>query len=75
MTSEGNALAGITDLVAGDPYDVYLTEPVGFTFTGGRAVGAEVLADGKVGDLRVLGLWSARGVLATWRLEYATPGP
>lgn len=76
----GTALQGTSDLVAGDPYEVYLTEPAGFALTGVTVDGAdpahaEIIANQKDGALRVIRLRSARGGRVTWRVEYRPGGP
>jgi hypothetical protein len=71
VTWAGRAIEGVSDLVAGDPYEIYLTEPPGYAFSSVRVVGAEVLADDRVGVLRVLRLLSSTGGRVTWHLEYA----
>ncbi len=70
VTWAADALDGTSDVVADDPYEIYLTEPAGYTFTGARVAGADVLADERVGALRRLRVRSARGGRVTWHVEY-----
>jgi hypothetical protein len=70
VTWAAGALDGVSEVVANDPYEIYLSEPAGFTFTNARVVGADVLANQKVGDLRVLRLRAPRGGRVSWHLEY-----
>ena len=65
-----NALDGVSDVVANDPYEIYLTEPDGFTFADLRVTGAEVLSNQKVGALRVLRLRSAHNGPVQWNVTY-----
>jgi hypothetical protein len=69
------ALDGLSDVVAGDPYEIYLTEPFGFTLVDTRVVGAETLSNEKIGALRRLRLVSPRGGSISWRLAYRTDAP
>jgi len=65
-----NALDGVSDVVANDPYEIYLTEPDGFAFADLRVTGAEALSNQKVGALRVLRLRSEQNRAVQWRIEY-----
>ncbi len=67
----GNALSGTSDLVGGDPYDLYVSEPAGFRFV--RATtgdGAEVVSAARAGALRVVRLRAASSARVTWRMEW-----
>ena len=55
----GDTLRGSSDVVGGDAYELYLTEPAGFRFAGATADGAEVL--------RLNAGHSAR---VTWRVRW-----
>lgn len=70
-----DSLDGVSSVVAGDPYEVYLTEPSGYAFLNARIEGAEVLTNEKVGPLRRLRLLSPRGGLVRWRVAYRTDPP
>jgi hypothetical protein len=69
------ALEGVSDVVANDPYELYLTEPGGYAYVSSRIEGAEVLADERVGTLRRLRLLSTRGGEVRWRVTYRTDAP
>ena len=70
VTWAGTALDGVSNVVANDPYEIYLTEPDGFSFADVRVTGADVLSNQRVGALRVLRLRSANGGAVTWRVAY-----
>ena len=72
VTWAADALDGTSDVVANDPYEIYLTEPAGYTFTSARVAGADVLADERVGALRRLRVRSTHGGRVTWHVEYRT---
>ena len=86
VTWTGRTLSGTSELVAGDEYAIYLTEPDGFTLQRVSAEGADVaghsleepaarqLASGdsaKAGRTRIVRLRSAAGGRATWTISYA----
>ena len=66
----GDTLSGTSDLVGGDANDLYLSEPSGFRFAGATADGAEVLASGRSGELRVVRLTTSRSARVTWRVRW-----
>ncbi len=68
-------LDGSSDLVANDPYEIYVTEPEGYEFIEARVTGAEVVANDRVGVLRRLRLLSREGGQVSWRMEYRTAAP
>jgi hypothetical protein len=70
-----NSLDGVSSAVAGDPYELYLTEAPGYAFVDARIEGAEVTANEKVGALRRLRLLSTRGGEVRWHLAYRTDAP
>lgn len=75
VTWNGAALDGASDLVAGDPYEVYLTEPAGFTARDVRVTGADLLANVKTGPVRTLRMRSPAGGRAQWQVTYAPGTP
>ena len=66
----GDALSGESDIVAGDPYVLYLEEPAGFRFAGVTAEGARVADQRFEGGMRVIRLESERGGTVRWRVRY-----
>ncbi|MEO8361464.1 MAG: alpha-galactosidase [Vicinamibacteria bacterium] len=74
VTWAGSALEGVSDLVAGDPYEIYLSEPAGYRLEAVTVAGASVLDNHRVGDLRVLRLGANAGGRATWRVSYVSDG-
>ncbi len=81
----GRALSGTSDLVAGDEYAIYLTEPEGFTLQRVSAGGADVVGNtieapaapapvtggATPGPTRIVRLRAAAGGRATWTISYA----
>ncbi|HRB12759.1 MAG TPA: hypothetical protein PKU70_07085, partial [Vicinamibacteria bacterium] len=75
VTWIADSLEGGSSVVAGDPYELYVTEAPGYAFVDARIEGAEITANEKVGALRRLRLLSQRGGEVRWRLTYRTEGP
>jgi alpha-galactosidase len=73
VTWAASALDGTSDVVANDPYEIYLTEPAGYVLTSVRVNGAELVANERVGALRRLRVRSTRGGPVTWHVEYRAP--
>jgi alpha-galactosidase len=69
-----NALSGESDLVAGDPYTLYLSEPDRYQFDGVEVSGARVVGQGREGSLRVIRLESNAGGAARWSVRYRPVG-
>ena len=67
---QDGALDGTSDVVGGDPYEIYLTEPDGYALADARITGAELLANQKTGGLRMLRVRAARSGPVSWHLEY-----
>jgi hypothetical protein len=70
VTWLANALDGTSDVVANDPYEIYLTEPAGYTLVDARAIGADIIVNQKAGALRMLRVRSTTGGRVTWHIEY-----
>jgi len=70
-----DSLDGVSAVVPDDPYELYLTEPGGYTLVDARIEGADVLTNEKVGGLRRLQLLSTRGGPVRWHLTYRTDAP
>jgi hypothetical protein len=66
----GNALSGVSEVVGGDAYAIYLTEPAGFRFRDVRVDGAELLGTEREGGMRVVRLRSAVGARVSWTVRY-----
>ncbi len=75
VTWIADSLEGLSGVVAGDPYELYLTEVPGYAFVDARIEGAEITANERVGALRRLRLLSPRGGEVRWRLTYRTEAP
>ncbi len=67
-----NALSGLSDLVAGNPYVLYLNEPAGSRFDRVDATGARVVSQVVSGRLRIVRLESAQGGVVKWTVRYRT---
>jgi alpha-galactosidase len=65
------ALTGESDVVGGDAYAVYVTEPAGYRATGATADGARVLGFARDGTLRVLRLLADESRRVSWTVRYA----
>jgi hypothetical protein len=75
VTWARDSLEGASRVVAGDPYELYVTEPPGYAFVDARTEGAEVTANERVGALRRLRLLSPGGGEVRWRLTYRPEAP
>jgi hypothetical protein len=69
---QDGVLSGASELVAADPYAVYLGEPAGYRFEGVEVEGARLVGQALAGGLRVIRLQSAKGGRARWRVRYRT---
>ncbi len=65
-----DTLRGTSEVVGGDPYTLYVTEPAGFRFAGAAASGATVLGTARRGALRVVRLAAARSGRVAWRIAW-----
>ena len=63
-------LHGVSDLVGGDPYTLYFTEPAGYRFAGAEAKGAAVTAVAREGALRVVRLGTPRAARVSWSVRW-----
>ena len=75
VTWTGSTLEGMSDVVANDPYEIYLSEPNGYGLADSSVAGAVTLSNEKVGALRRLRVLSPRGGRVNWRLTYKTLAP
>jgi alpha-galactosidase len=65
-----NTLSGVSELVAGDPYQVYLNEPDAYHFAGAEVAGARLVSQKRGGSTRALLLMSEHGGLVRWSVRY-----
>jgi hypothetical protein len=65
-----NTVTGVSELVAGDPYELYLNEPAGYRFDGVDVVGARVVGQEREGIMRVIRLESEPGGVVRWTARY-----
>jgi alpha-galactosidase len=66
-------LAGVSELVAGDVYAIYVAEPAGYRLQAVDVEGATLIDRPTEGGARVIRLRSEHGGRATWRVRYAVP--
>jgi alpha-galactosidase len=63
-------LSGVSTLVAGDPYELYVNEPAGVRFDRVDVTGARLVSQRKVGAMRVIRLESEVGGVVRWGVRY-----
>ena len=68
---EDGTLSGASDVVGGDTYELYLTEPAGWKFVGASVEGAELVGTPRTGALRVVRMRGARSGRVTWSVRFA----
>ena len=67
----GDTLSGVSDLVGGDTYEIYLTEPAGYQYVAAAtANGAEVAGTVRAGALRVVRLRAMHSARVSWRVVW-----
>ena len=67
----GDTLSGVSDLVGGDTYELYLTEPKGYRFAGASVGDAAAVAGAaRSGGLRVVRLRAAHSARVAWRVVW-----
>lgn len=71
---EARTLRGTSDVVANDPYELYVSTPSGFGVPNVQAEGARVVSQRVQGDVRVVRLLSARGGRIAWTIQYPALG-
>jgi len=67
---EGHALSGVSELVAGDPYDLFVNEPPGTTVPAIKVEGATLVRSARSGDMRAVRFLSRTGGTVRWQLTY-----
>jgi len=70
MSWTARTLEGRSTVVAGDAYDLYVTEPAGYTLGAVDVSGAEVVSRELRDGMRVVRLLSRAGGEVRWRLRY-----
>jgi alpha-galactosidase len=70
VTWSANALDGSSDVVPNETYEIYVTEPAGYSLADARLIGASLIGSEKAGAVRVLRLRPTRGGRVRWHLEY-----
>jgi hypothetical protein len=70
VTWRDHTLRGVSALVAGDPYDLYLTEPGGYRYDRVDAVGATLAGQRLDGGMRVIRLEAGKDGVVRWEVEY-----
>ena len=66
----GDTLSGTSRVVAGDGYDIFLTEPAGYRLAGVTAIGATLAGSELRAGMRVVHLRSVQGGTVTWAMRY-----
>jgi hypothetical protein len=66
----GRALSGTSELVAGDAYELYLTEPAGFGAPSVQVEGAQVLDNARDDGVRTVRVLAPAGGRVRWRIAY-----
>jgi len=69
----GDTLAGRSDVVGGDAYELYLTEPAGYRFQEAVADGAQVTGTERAGALRIVRMRAAESATVTWSVRWLRP--
>jgi len=67
---EDSVLRGESSLVGGDPYDIYITEPEGYTYLNIACQGAEATGTESKGMLRVFHLVSRSRGAVSWQIDF-----
>lgn len=67
---QNGTLSGESDVVAGDPYELYLTEPAGFRYAGLDAPGLTGTTLRRKDGVRVVRLTSTRAGRIRWSVRY-----
>ncbi len=65
-----DTLAGVSEVVGGDEYVIYLTDPAGFRFRDVQVRGAELVGSDLEGGMRVVRLRSAANARVSWTVRY-----
>jgi Melibiase len=65
-------LSGTSEVVGGDTYEIYITEPAGFTFETASVEGARLVSTARAGALRVLRIEADTNGRVTWRARWAS---
>ncbi|HEX7018983.1 MAG TPA: hypothetical protein VF159_03165 [Gemmatimonadaceae bacterium] len=68
---EGGVLAGTSEVVGGDVYEIYVTEPAGYHFRSAEVDGATLLGSARVGPLRVVRIEAARSARISWKIRWS----
>ena len=71
---QADTLVGESDVVAGDQYVLYLTEPAGWRYSGAVADGAMVVGSARAGDMRTVTMRSGSGGRVRWRVAFRPIG-
>lgn len=69
-----SVLAGVSVLVAGDPYDIYLSEPEGYILGRVSSDNADIVSSERRAGMRVLRLLSKTGGRVSWQVGYTRNG-
>jgi len=67
---ENNSLFGISEIVANDPYTIYVTEVKGYDFKHFNCRGAKLVSIKSSGNMRIFTIVSEKSSNAAWNIEY-----
>jgi hypothetical protein len=70
MQWQNNCLAGSSELVPGDVYELYVAEPDGYQMKAAELEGAELVGNVKEGGVRKLSMKSNRKASVSWKFFY-----
>jgi hypothetical protein len=70
LSWDGRNLSGISSLVAGDPYLIYIYEPDGFLVSSSDAKKGKIVRNEKSGNIRILEIRSKESQEVYWKLSY-----
>lgn len=71
--NDDGTLTGTSDVVGGDTYALYLSEPAGWRFVDVSLDGAELVDSTRSGALRVVRIRLKKSGMVAWRARYARP--
>ena len=66
----GSALSGGSEIVINDSYELYITEPEEFEFSGILCSGADIISNQPINDIRIIKLKSDKNKLIRWVINY-----
>jgi hypothetical protein len=71
---QDGVLKGTSNLIANDPFSIYIMETPGYEYLGSEFKGAELISSGVEGGMRVFLLKSGQAGALEWSVEYREAG-